>query len=150
MLATATTVKVLTQNLNCIIRRDLKANAKLNPFYRQMKNLTLLVKYIGLQFTCTGQLSESCRPKDQNCSPKDQEIPICLLSFLISRKTLFLLPLCFPPLLLPVPFNSNLKNNNGFGCFVWIEICRYSLCYIFDFFFSRTHQVILILPLKYL
>lgn len=67
------------------------------------------------------------------------------------QEATFPLPLCFPPLLSPIPSHSDVNNNItglialfGYQCvdFPCVDIC--------DSFFSGTHQVILRLPLKYL
>lgn len=77
MLATATTVKVLTQNLNFIIRRDLKANAKLNPFLTDEKPDALSkIHWVAVHMHwSTFRILPSKGPTLQSKGPRDAYLP---------------------------------------------------------------------------
>lgn len=128
--ATTTTVRVLTQNLNLIRARHLTVYKKLNPFYWQVKNLVLMEDKENALGHTSPVLVNCWRPAVRRSNTAFQEAT-------------FPLPLCFPPLLSPIPSHSDVNNNItgllalfGYQCvdFPCVDIC--------DSFFSGTHQVI--------
>lgn len=137
MFVTTATVRLLPQNLNLIVGRDLKVYKAQSPLDRwKIWCSEGLSKCIQLHFRCIGQLSEWCSPNDRK---------------LQAGMPVFFLPSCFPAVLSLSFLNSNLKKNIWFWLFCFGRNMQiFSYVDIFGSFFSKTHPVILILPLKYL